>query len=197
MLMRTYRRIGLALLIALAVSTPVSAQLADDRLTLNASFGPSFANLGTTFAATTGLDFRLNDRVTLVGEFGMLPRASMDDAREVAPPFTGEAPKVTAYHWNGNLKVRPFDLRNVSPYVTAGVGSFVADAVSESREVNGITVEDRRRATDLATNLGAGLVYRVNDWLGLNADYRTFFVHRDAEDPRVHRFTTGVSFFLK
>lgn len=197
MLMRTYLRIGLALLTVLAMSTPVSAQAADDRLTVNASLGPSFGNVGTTFAATTGLDFRLSDRVTLVGEFGMLPRASMEEAREVAPPFTGEALKMTAYHWNGNVKVRPFELAKVSPYVTAGVGSFVADAVSESREVNGITVEDRRRAADLATNLGGGLVYRVNDWLGLSADYRTFFVHRDAEDPRVHRFTTGVSFFLK
>lgn len=115
MLMRTTLRSGLALLMALAVSTPVSAQVADDRLSVDASLGPSFANLGTTFAATTGLDLRLNDRVTLVGELGMLPRASMEDAQEVAPPFAGHAPKVTAYHWNGNVEVHALEMRNVRP----------------------------------------------------------------------------------
>ena len=38
---------------------------------------------------------------------------------------------------------------------------------------------------------------RVNDRAGLNADYRTFFVHRDNRDPRVQRFTTGIALFLK
>ena len=51
--------------------------------------------------------------------------------------------------------------------------------------------------TDFATNLGAGLMYRFNDWVGLSADYRTFFVHRADESPRVNRFTTGLTFSLK
>ena len=36
--------------------------------------GPSFASLGMTFAATTGLEFNVTDRAAIVGEFGMLPR---------------------------------------------------------------------------------------------------------------------------
>jgi opacity protein-like surface antigen len=199
MLMRTFLRISLALLMALALSTTVYAQSSsDDRISFNASVGPSFANLGTTFSTRAGLEVEMNDRVSLVGEFGILPRAPFRDATEIAPPTTGADPRrVNTYHVNGNVMVRPFDVRQITPYLTAGLGSFTADAVGATQTVNGFSVQDRRRVTDFATNVGAGLDYRVNDWVGLNADYRTFFVHRYADDPRVHRFTTGVSLFLK
>jgi long-subunit fatty acid transport protein len=42
--------------------------------------------------------------------------------------------------------------------------------------------------------VGAGVMYRLNDWMGVGADYRTFFVHRDHRTPRVNRFTMGVTF---
>lgn len=42
-----------------------------------------------------------------------------------------------------------------------------------------------------------GLTYRFNDWVGLSADYRTFFVHREGSTPRVNRFTTGLTLSLK
>jgi opacity protein-like surface antigen len=196
--MRTSLRISLALLFALALSTAVSAQTTYDRVSLNASVGPSFASLGTTFSATTGLEFNVTDRAAIVGEFGMLPRATFDNAAEIAPPLVGtDARRVNAYHWNGNVKFRPFDLGNASPYLTAGLGSFTADAVADTRTLGGVTVQDRRRASDFATNVGAGVLYRVNDWLGVNADYRAFFVYRDADTPRVHRFTTGLALSLK
>lgn len=196
--MRTYSRISLALLLALALPALAFAQTTSDRLSLNASIGPSFANLGTTLSTTADLEFDLTDRVGLVGEFGLLPRAAFSDAVEIAPPFGGEEPRrVNAYHWNGNLKVRPFEFRGVSPYLTAGVGSFTAEAVSRSRTQDGLSIRDSRRASDFATNFGGGVLYRMNEWVGLNADYRTFFVHRDVADPRVHRFTTGLSLFLK
>jgi opacity protein-like surface antigen len=199
MLMRTFLRVSLALLTALALSTTVYAQSpVDDRVSFNASIGPSFANLGTTFSTRAELDVEMTDRVSLVGEFGILPRAPFADATEIAPPMGGaDVRRVNAYHLNGNVLFRPFEVRQVSPYVTAGVGTFTADAVGATQTVNGISVHDRRRVTDFATNVGAGLNYRVNEWVGLNADYRTFFVHRDADDPRVHRFTTGISLFLK
>lgn len=194
--MRTSLRIGLALLAALALSTPVSAEIAD-RVSFNAYVGPSFGNFGTTVATRGALDFNLGDRVTLGAELGMMPHAPFSDADEIAPPAIGFDPRrVNAFHWNGNLTVRPFDIGRASPYVTAGLGCFSTDAVTSSRVVDGISVRDVRRATDLATNVGAGLLYRVTDWVGINADYRTFFVHRDQDDPKVHRFTTGVSFFL-
>ena len=51
--------------------------------------------------------------------------------------------------------------------------------------------------TDFSTNVGAGMLYRLNDWLGVAADYRTFFVHRDTDTPAVNRFTAGLRFSLR
>jgi opacity protein-like surface antigen len=195
--MRSFVRTSLALLMALAVSTPAVAQSFGDRVSFNASVGPSFANVGTTFATTAGLDVKLTKRVGIVGEFGAFPHAPFREAEIIAPPVDGSTPAhVNAYHWNGNLKVRPFEIGKASPYVTAGLGSFVADAVVGESRVNGVSIEDRRRMADFATNVGAGLTYRVNDWFGVGADYRTFFVHRDERTPRVNRVTAGVSLFL-
>ena len=196
--MRTIRRISLALLMALAFSTPAFAQ--DDRLTLNAAVGPSFGNVGTTFSTTAGLTLALNDRTSIVGEFGVLPHAPFREAAEIAPNppagLTG-SPRVNAYHWNGNLRVRPFELGKFEPYVTGGLGSFTADTIVNDQVIGTTAFEERRRATNVATNLGLGGTYRINDWVGLGADYRTFFVHRDDTTPRVNRFTAGVTFSVK
>ena len=196
--MRTLRRISLALLMALAFATPVLAQ--DDRLTFNASVGPSFANIGSTVSTLAGVDITLNDRASIVGEFGVLPHAPFQDAAHIAPavPVLGTAPaRVNAYHWNGNLRVRPFEFGKLEPYVTGGVGSFTADTIVSDQMVGTTRVEDRRRASDVATNVGGGVNYRFNDWVGVGADYRTFFVHRDETTPRVHRFTAGLTFSVK
>lgn len=197
--MRTMRRVGVALLTALALSTPVFAQSSDDRVSLNAAVGPSFANLGTTFSTMAGVDVKLKDRASFVGEFGMLPHAPFRKAAEIAAPLPvgAASPRVNASHWNGNLKVRPFEVGRIEPYLTGGVGTFTADTILESRSVGTSTIEDRRRVTDFATNLSAGLAYRFNDWVGLSADYRTFFVHREGSTPRVNRFTTGLTLSLK
>jgi hypothetical protein len=88
-------------------------------------------------------------------------------------------------------------LRSVQPYLTAGAGSFIADTVGDTRYLGGMSLTDHTRAADFSTNVGAGLVYRVTDWLGVNADYRTFFLHRDGSDPRVHRLTTGLTFAIR
>jgi hypothetical protein len=108
--MRTMRRVGVALLTALALSTPVFAQSSDKRVSLNAAIGPSFANLGTTFSTTAGVDYTLNDRATLVGEFEVLPHAPFDKASTIAAPLAipgSDSPRVNAYHWNGNVAVAP------------------------------------------------------------------------------------------
>jgi hypothetical protein len=191
--MRTVQRISLALLAALACATPAFAQA--DRFSFNAAVGPSFANVGTTFSSTAALDWQLNDRTSLVGEFGMLPHAPFRDAAIVAPA-ADSALRVNAYHWNGNIRVRPFEFNRLESYVTTGVGSFTADTVVGERISGATRIEDRRRASDLATNVGAGLFYRINDWLGMGVDYRTFFVHRDGDTPAVNRLTAGVRLSL-
>jgi opacity protein-like surface antigen len=190
---------GIALLIALALVHPVNAQTPEPRLSVNAAVGPSFANLGNTFSTIGAVDYALNDRTTLVGEFGLLPHAPFAEASEIAPaPAVADASRhVNAWHWNGNLRVRPFPSGRLQPYLTAGLGAFAADTVT-SRSTFGSSLSDtHRRVTDFSTNVGAGVLYRINDWLGVAADYRTFFVHRENDTPIVNRFTTGLRFSLK
>ena len=79
--------------------------------------------------------------------------------------------------------------------MTGGLGTFTADTIIENDSA--APFEDRRRITDFSTNVGAGASYQMTDWVGVTADYRTFFVHRDDDTPRVHRFTTGLTFSLK
>jgi len=196
--MRNLRRVVLALLSALTFAVPAAAQGDDSRVSLNAAVGPSFANVGTTFSTMAGLDVKLNDRTAVVGEFGIMPRAPFREASEIAAPTAaGSDARVNAFHWNGNLKVRPFEFRRFEPYVTGGFGSFTSDTVVNDVMLGTTRFEDRRRTTNFATNVGTGLTYRFNDWVGVGADYRTFFVHRDESTPRVHRLTTGLTFSLK
>lgn len=193
--MRTGLRISLALLTALVFSTPALAQ-ADDQVTFHAAVGPSFANMGTTFSTTAGLNVRVTDRTSIVGEFGMLPHAPFRDAAVIAPKAeTGL--RVNAYHWNGNVHMRPFEVGRVEPYMTAGLGSFTAETVTGERLAGATRIDERRRSTAFATNIGAGLIYRLNDWIGIGADYRTFFVHRGAATPKVNRFTAGLALSVK
>jgi len=197
--MRSVVRMSLALLLALGLASPVFAQSAAERLTVNASVGPSFANVGTTFSTTAGVGYTLTDWIGVAGEFGVLPHAPFREAAVIAPPVDVQAndSHVNAYHWNGNVIVRPFTSERMIPYATVGVGSFSAEAVTDASRLNGVAFENRRRATDIASNLGTGVTYRFNDWVGIGADYRTFFVYRDTSTPKVHRFTTGLSLFLK
>jgi opacity protein-like surface antigen len=193
---RSSVRVTLALIVALVVSTSAFAQ-SDNRVSLKAAIGPSFSNIGTTYSALAGVDVRLNDRVALVGVFGATPHTPFQDAAEIAAPLSvvGSQPEhVNAYHWNGNIQVRPFQFRGLRPYVTGGLGSFIADALVSDTTVGGATVQDRRRTIDFATNVGAGVTYQLNDYVGVGADYRTFFVHRDGDTPRVNRLTAGLTF---
>lgn len=192
------RRVVCALLIALALAIPAAAQSDDARVSLNAAVGPSFANVGTTVSTMADLNVKLNDHAALVGEFGIIPRAPFRDASEIAAPVAVSSDaRVNAYHWNGNVKVRPFQVGALAPYVTGGIGSFMSDTVVSDVMVGPTRFEDRRTATNLATNVGAGVNYHINRWVGVGADYRTFFVHRDESTPRVNRFTTGLTFSLK
>ena len=158
------RPVVFAFLTALVFAVPAAAQSLDDRVSLNAAVGPSFGNIGTTFSTMAGLDLKLNDRTALVGEFGIIPRAPFRDASEIAAPVAASSDaRVNAYHWNGNVKVRPFEFGNLAPYVTGGVGSFTADTVVSDVMMGQTRFEDRRRATNFATNVGAGVNYRIND----------------------------------
>jgi opacity protein-like surface antigen len=197
--MRTVGRVGIALLVALALSSPVSAQSGDSRVSVNAAVGPSFANVGTTFSTTAGIDYKLNDRAVLQAEFGLLPHAPFREAANIAPPPPDVASRshVNAYHWNSNLRVRPFEFGRVEPYLTVGLGAFAADTVIERNTIGPAIGTTHQRVTDFSTNIGGGLLYRLTDWVGVAADYRTFFVHRENDTPAVNRFTAGLQFAIK
>jgi hypothetical protein len=197
--MRTRQVCVIAAVLSLMVVLAAPAQ-AQDRFGLQASVGPVFGNVGTTFAASGSAEVALSERIALVGEVGALPHAPFGEAEELATPLPGLVGAsdfhVNGYHANANLRWRPAAESRLIPYLTGGVGTFVADTIGSGTRSN-VFVQERHRQTDVATNLGGGITYRLNHWIGLNGDYRTFFVHRDDDTRRVNRFTVGFSLFLK
>jgi opacity protein-like surface antigen len=102
---------------------------------------------------------------------------------------------VNAYHANANLTVQPAPLGRLAPYATAGFGTFTGSTVA-SADIGPSRLRQYDRATNPAENLGVGTTFRLTDWLGINADYRHFFVNAD-DVQHVNRFTTGISLFVK
>ena len=85
------------------------------------------------------------------------------------------------------MHVRGNDYFRFTPYVTAGVGAFTADTVGRQELFSGMDTGGE----------WAGVTYRLSEHLGLNADWRTFFVNGDNDVERVNRFTTGFSVSLR
>lgn len=194
--------LGCVLLATCAIfAAPAAAQSGQDRWTLNAQVGPAFGTFGTTpnFDARAG--YRFNENLSLIGEFGGLSHAPFEKAASIAPAvnapdgFTDSKIHVNGYHYNANLMVAPWNWDRVTPYVTGGFGAFTGSTVA--RYNVGPTWQRRYQSTtNLATNVGGGISYRVNRWLGANADYRHFMVNADATEY-INRFTTGISLFVK
>lgn len=186
-------------------AAPVSAQTlnipSSDRegaWHVNATLGPSFGTLGTTPSAATSAGYDLGRGWSFVGEIGTFRNAPLDNATTIAPPVSPTAPasdvKVNAYHTNFNVHYRLPEARRLSPYVTAGVGAFMAATPAEwALGLNTPTFEHKTHA---AMNLGAGVNYRLNRWLGISADYRHFMFNTN-QAQRVNRFTTGLSVSFK
>jgi opacity protein-like surface antigen len=182
-------------------AAPAAAQSEQDGWMFNAQLGPSFGTFGTTpsFDATGG--YKLNDQVAVIGEFGGLSHAPFEKASAVAPSvsapdaFTDSKIHVNGYHYNANLMLTPRNWGRVTPYLTGGVGAFRGSTVARYN-VGPSWQRKYDSTTNIATNLGGGLSYRVNRWLGLNADYRHFFVGTDVME-HVNRFTTGISLFVR
>ena len=183
------------------LAAPAAAQTGQDRWMLNAQVGPAFGTFGTTpnFDAKGG--YRFNDNLSLIGEFGGLSHAPFEKAEAIAPAvsapgaFTDSKIHVNGYHYNANLMVAPTNWNRVTPYMTGGFGAFTGSTVARFN-VGPSWQRRYESTTNLATNMGGGLSYRVNRWLGLNADYRHFIVNADATE-HLNRFTAGISLFVK
>ena len=191
--------IVVALMAALAIfATPASAQVRHGWF-LDAGVGPAFGTLGSVPAVDGTVGYGFNEHVSVAGEFGLLPHAPFDKAGVIAPAVSPLVPaadlRVNGYHANGNVIVRPGFWGRVEPYATVGIGTFIGSTVAAA-DVGPTEFRQYQRDTHFASNLGAGLTYRFNRWLGANADYRHFIVNA-TDREHVNRFATGVKVFVK
>jgi opacity protein-like surface antigen len=187
---------------ALAAS-PAAAQTEAKGWLLSAEIGPAFGTLGTTPNVDVQTGYRVNETVRIVGEFGGLSHAPFEKAASIAPSvpapeaFTDSRVHVNGYHYNANAIVTPKAWGRVFPYVTGGLGAFTGSTVARYN-VGGPTWPKRyQSATNFAANLGGGVSYRINRWLGVNGDYRNFIVDTPAANHYVNRFAAGVSLFVE
>jgi opacity protein-like surface antigen len=191
--------IVVALLAASAIfAAPASAQV-QGHWFLNVGAGPAFGTLGSVPAVDGTGGYRFNQRVSVAGQFGLLPHAPFDKAGTIAPAVSPLVPaadlRVNGYHANGNVIVQPGIWGRVEPYATVGIGTFTGSTIAAA-DVDPTEFRQYQNDTHFASNFGAGLTYRFNRWFGVNADYRHFIV--DAGDrEHVNRFATGVKVFIK
>ena len=194
--MRTLWVTGLVV-VGLVCAVPAAAQ---DLWSVNASVGPSFGNVGRAFFAGGSTDVRVSDWVSLGAEVGTIARAPFEKTDEIATPLRGlvdaRTVRVNSYHANGNLRLSYPAWTRVTPYVTGGMG-FFGSTTTGSHIDSGATIEERVGERNFAENLGGGLSYRFSDRVGINVDYRAFFIDRSPEMRTVNRFTTAFTIRLK
>jgi hypothetical protein len=170
------RRVSLiAMILVAAFTMPVAAQdRLEDRVIVNTLIGPGFVGDAAVVNMRASAGIKATDWLAVVGEWGTLSKPN-DKV-------------ISGNHVNGNVMFsapRPV-YYNIRPYATAGVGTF--------RTADGIVSAGER--SDFASNVGAGVTYDFNRWLGVNFDYRRFFI--DYGDVRgANRYTFGLNVGLR
>jgi opacity protein-like surface antigen len=183
-------------------AAPAAAQTDQNRWVFNAQVGPSFGTFGTTPTFDAAAGYRLDNRFSVIGELGGLTHAPFDKAGAIAAPvnapelFRDSEMHVNGYHYNANLMVTPRDWGRIRPYLTGGAGLFRGTTVARFDVGSPAWTRRYESNTSFATNVGGGLTYRINRWLGVNADYRHFAVNADNVE-HINRFTTGISLFVR
>jgi hypothetical protein len=170
-----------ALILAAAMVSPVAAQdRFEDRLMVNTLVGPGFVDDAAVLNMRAAAGLKANDWLAVMGEWGTLTDAT---------PSSTRTPVLGGQHFNVNVlaSTRQPLYYNLFPYVTAGVGTF--------RLKEGITSAIDR--SEFATNVGAGIRYDFNRWLGVNFDYRRFLVDFDEHVAGKNRYTFGLSIGLR
>ena len=173
------RRVSLvAMILAAAFAVPAAAQdRLEDRVIVNTLVGPGFVDDAAVVNMRASAGIKATDWLAVVGEWGTLSKPSNNSTKVIS-----------GNHINGNVVLTtPTPVyHNIRPYATAGVGTF--------RTSDGIMSAGER--SDFAANVGAGLSYDFNRWLGVNVDFRRFLV--DYGDVRgANRFTLGLNFGLR
>ena len=170
-----------ALILAAAFVTPAAAQdRLEDRLVVNTLMGPGFVGDAAVFNTRAAAGVKATDWLTVVGEWGRLSEAK---------PSAIRMPVISGHHLNANVlaMTRTPIYYNLRPYATAGVGTF---GIHE-----GITTTTDR--SEFATNVGAGVTYDFNRWLGATFDYRRFFVDFGDNVGGKDRYTFGLNVGLR
>jgi opacity protein-like surface antigen len=152
--------------------------------------------MGATAGGSASAGLTFGPHLRLIGEVGSFQVDRLDNAVGTTPPSALlDGSKAAAYHVNANIEYRFADRNRLAPYVTAGIGSFASPTVGES-DLGPFDSHARTRVTHAASNVGAGVTYRLTNWLGVGADYRYFVLNTD-KAPHVNRFTTGVTLHMK
>jgi opacity protein-like surface antigen len=175
------RGVLISMILAVACVSPAAAQdRLEDRVVVNTLMGPGFVRDAAVFNMRAAAGVKANDWLAVLGEWGTLTDAT---------PSAIRTPVLGGQHLNANvMTITPSPIYyNLRPYATAGVGTF--------RINEGITSANDR--TEFATNLGAGLRYDFNRWLGVSFDYRRFFVDFGNDVAGKNRYTFGVNVGLK
>lgn len=170
-----------AMVLVAATVSPVAAQdRFEDRVVVNTLMGPGFVSDAAVFNMRASAGVKANDWLAVIGEWGTLSKAT---------PSGTQTPVMGGQHFNANVvaATREPIYYNLRPYVTAGIGTF--------RLSEGLTSGIDRSA--FATNLGGGVRYDFNRWLGANFDYRRFIVDFDRDFAGKNRYTFGVSIGLR
>ncbi|HWB15330.1 MAG TPA: outer membrane beta-barrel protein [Vicinamibacterales bacterium] len=161
---------------------------------VDALVGPSFGT-NTTAVGRAAAGFHFSPTLSMIGEFGTFQADRLDNASAIAAP-TGVAPdsKGTAYHVNANMVYQLPERARFVPYATGGVGFLTAPTI-ESLDTGPFADSSFGRETHAAFNMGGGVAYRIDRWLGVGVDYR-YYVLASNQAPHMNRFTAGLTFFF-
>jgi opacity protein-like surface antigen len=176
------------------VSSSSSPSSASTPWFVDALVGPSFGT-NTTAVGRAAAGFHFSPNLSMIGEFGTFQADRLDNASAIATP-NGVAPdsKGTAYHVNANMVYQLPERARFIPYATGGVGFLTAPTI-ESLDAGPFADAPYGRETHAAFNLGGGVAYRIDRWLGVGADYR-YYVLASEQAPHMNRFTAGLTFFF-
>ena len=175
------RAIVVAMILVAAMVSPVAAQgRFEDRVVVNTLLGPGFVDDAAVFNMRAAAGVKANDWLAVMGEWGSLSKAT---------PSGSRTPVIGGQHFNANVVAATPDpvYYNLRPYITGGIGTF--------RLSEGITSASDR--SEFATNIGGGVRYDFNRWLGVNFDYRRFIVDFSEDVSGKNRYTFGVSVGLR
>jgi opacity protein-like surface antigen len=178
---------------ALAAAAPAHAQaggpgpLEATHMTFTPFVGGAFGGDldGGTLGVGAAASYNWDSRISLEGEFSLLPSTGEDQFVNVDASAWDLSANLL-YHFTETTR------RALIPYVTAGLG--VAHAGFDIKDNTGLFDNISDSSTALAINLGAGVKKRLSDRTSVRGDFR-YFTGNDLA-PDFARVYAGLGFDL-